>query len=300
MTSKENTTRGEEAWMTYKFIAVNIDGALLRSNSKLSKSTRQSMEYLTKKGVEIALVTSRPYLSAQKIAKSLKLEGYLIAHDGAYVSEVKKKKLMSRELPEQTVMEMMEALERYQCRIHLMYETHAVTSKEKQKNHLIAKMTLGATDQLYYPLTYVDSLYNYAMEEGQGPLTMQIQFESSIQRKQALDLLNEKTEDVRIKRIGKDRLSVVSAEVSKAKALQWLCHRKGISNDELITIGAFEEDIEMMQMAGLGVAMGNAPKPLKDKADWITRSVDEDGVSYMIHEVFRKQLRINLDRHSLK
>ncbi|MBM0064105.1 Cof-type HAD-IIB family hydrolase [Alkalicoccobacillus gibsonii] len=286
--------------MTYTFLAVNIDGALLRSNSKLSKSTRQSMDYLTKKGVDIALVTSRPYLSAQKIAKSLKIDGYLIAHDGAYVSETKKKKLMSKEIPEASVMNMMEALERFRCRTHLMYETHAVTSKEKQKNQLIAKMTLGATDQLYYPLTYVDSLYNYVMDEGQGPLTMQIQFESSIQRKQALDLLTEQNEDVRVKRLGKDRLSIVSSDVSKAKALQWLCHRKGVSNEELITIGAFEEDIEMMQMAGLGVAMGNAPKPLKDKANWITRSVDEDGVSYMIHEVFRKQLRINLDRHSLK
>ncbi|TSB45801.1 Cof-type HAD-IIB family hydrolase [Alkalicoccobacillus porphyridii] len=283
--------------MTYRFLAVNIDGALLRSNSKLSKSTRQSMEYLTKKGVEIALVTSRPYLSAQKIAKSLKLEGCLIAHDGAYISEVKKQKLMSRELAEDIVMQCIEALERFQCRIHLMYETHAVTSKEKQRNNLIAKMTLGATDQLYYPLTYVDSLYNYVMDEATGPLTMQIQFESSIQRKQALDMLEEQLDHVRIKRIGKDRLSLVSADVSKAKALQWLCQRKGIQNDELITIGAFEEDLEMMQMAGLGVAMGNAPKPLKDKADWITRSVDEDGLSYMIHEVFRKQLRIN---HSLK
>ncbi|MFK3938610.1 Cof-type HAD-IIB family hydrolase [Alkalihalobacillus sp. NPDC078783] len=286
--------------MTYTFLAVNIDGALLRSNSKLSKSTRQSMEYLTKKGVDIALVTSRPYLSAQKIAKSLKIDGYLIAHDGAYVSETKKKKLMSKEIPEASVMNMMEGLERFRCRTHLMYETHAVTSKEKQKNQLIAKMTLGTTDQLYYPLTYVDSLYNYVMDEGQGPLTMQIQFESSIQRKQALDLLTEQNDDVLVKRLGKDRLSIVSSDVSKAKALQWLCHRKGVSNEELITIGAFEEDIEMMQMAGLGVAMGNAPKPLKDKANWITRSVDEDGVSYMIHEVFRKQLRINLDRHSLK
>lgn len=283
--------------MTYRFLAVNIDGALLRSNSKLSKSTRQSMEYLTKKGVDIALVTSRPYLSAQKIAKSLKLDGCLIAHDGAYISEVKKQKLLSREVAESTVMQTIEVMERFQCRIHLMYETHAVTSKEKQRNNLIAKMTLGASDQLYYPLTYVDSLYDYVMEEGKGPLTLQIQFETSIQRKQALDTLEDKLDQIRIKRVGKDRLSLVSADVSKAKALQWLCQRKGIQNEELITIGAFEEDLEMMQMAGLGVAMGNAPKPLKDKADWITRSVDEDGLSYMIHEVFRKQLRIN---HSLK
>ena len=47
----------------------------------------------------------------------------------------------------------------------------------------------------------------------------------------------------------------------------------------------------MLELAGLGVAMGNAPNDVKRKADWVTRSHDEQGVAYMIKEYFRMQQR---------
>jgi hydroxymethylpyrimidine pyrophosphatase-like HAD family hydrolase len=65
-----------------------------------------------------------------------------------------------------------------------------------------------------------------------------------------------------------------------------------IAPQEMVVIGDTMEDLPIIEVAGLGVAMGNAPKEVKQAADWITRTNDESGVAYMIKEHFRKQQRI--------
>ncbi len=60
---------------------------------------------------------------------------------------------------------------------------------------------------------------------------------------------------------------------------------------DTIAFGDGLNDREMISFVGTGVAMGNAPHSVKRKADWVTRSHDEQGVAYMIKEYFRMQQR---------
>lgn len=73
--------------MSKQLLALNIDGALLRSNGKIHQATKDAIEYVKKKGIYVTLVTNRHFRSAQKIAKSLKLDAKLITHSGAYIAE---------------------------------------------------------------------------------------------------------------------------------------------------------------------------------------------------------------------
>jgi hydroxymethylpyrimidine pyrophosphatase-like HAD family hydrolase len=75
----------------------------------------------------------------------------------------------------------------------------------------------------------------------------------------------------------------------------------GLSMEEVVAIGHQEDDLPMIELAGLGVAMGNSSNELKRKADWVTRSNDEQGVAYMIKEYFRMQHRKGfLDKFHMK
>lgn len=75
----------------------------------------------------------------------------------------------------------------------------------------------------------------------------------------------------------------VNAEgVTKAAALQEVCTLLGTTVQHMIAMGDSLNDIAMIRLAGMGVAMGNAQPAVKEVADFVTRSNDEDGVAYAI------------------
>jgi len=76
-----------------------------------------------------------------------------------------------------------------------------------------------------------------------------------------------------------NNFEVVNYEVSKGNALKFLSEKLNIKREEIMAIGDNENDYSMIEFAGLGVAMGNAEIGIKEIADFITSSNDENGVA---------------------
>lgn len=74
-------------------------------------------------------------------------------------------------------------------------------------------------------------------------------------------------------------LDLAPEGVSKASGLELLCARLGIAPGDVLAVGDGHNDLEMVSWAGRGVAMGHAPQALKDVADHVTGSIDEDGLA---------------------
>ncbi|MBU8905432.1 Cof-type HAD-IIB family hydrolase [Desertibacillus haloalkaliphilus] len=280
--------------MTYRLLALNIDGTLLRSNSRISRQTKDAIEYAKQKGAVVTLATERPFPSAKKIAKSLKIDHELITHDGAFIASDIEDPVYERRLHEDKAFHIVELLENYHCHIRLLHESFSVGNKVRQKNQLIAKMTIGLGDPVFYPLSFVDSLSEHLLQEPIAPPKIKAQFMNEDDRERAIEELEREVPNIRITRATDDHIEIVPEGVSKARGLQILGNRLGISLNEMVAIGVGENDVDMITQAGLGVAMGNAPENVKQSADWITRSNNQNGVSYMVREVFRKQLRVKL------
>ena len=77
-------------------------------------------------------------------------------------------------------------------------------------------------------------------------------------------------------------LEIMPRNVDKAQSLQKLLNSIGLTADEMICCGDGYNDLSMIEYAGLGVAMENAQPVLKETADFITRSNDEDGILHVI------------------
>ncbi|MEG2233540.1 MAG: HAD family hydrolase [Oscillospiraceae bacterium] len=75
-------------------------------------------------------------------------------------------------------------------------------------------------------------------------------------------------------------------EINKATGIAKLLDLIDIKSSELVAIGDGENDIEMLQMAGMGVAMGNSSKHVKSCADMVAKSVDEDGAALAMEQLF--------------
>jgi Cof subfamily protein (haloacid dehalogenase superfamily) len=84
-------------------------------------------------------------------------------------------------------------------------------------------------------------------------------------------------------------LEFTHRDATKGKALEYLAVAKGIVKEDIIAIGDSFNDISMIQYAGLGVAMGNAPAEVKEYADYVTGTNDEDGVAQVIDKFVLKR-----------
>lgn len=275
----------------YRLLALNIDGTILRSNSRLSRETKEAIDFAKKKGIYVTLATGRPFIAAKKIAKALKLDGHIITHDGAFIGTDEENPLFDKRISEDQTFQISEVLENYHCHVRLLNESFAIANKVKQKNQLIAKMTIKIGDPLFYPISFYDSICDYLLEEPLATPKIQVQFFDEDEKQSALEELN-KVSGISITHKNDHRLEIFSEGVSKARALHHLGMELGISLNEMVAIGATEDDIEMISEVGLGVAMGNAPKNVKEAASWITRSNNMNGVGYTVKEVFRKQLKL--------
>lgn len=280
--------------MVYRMLAVDIDGTLLHSNNRLNRRTKDAIAFVKSKDVYVTLVTERHFHSAKKIAKALKLDTALVTQNGAFIASSIDKPLYEKRLDPETVNQVVEMLEAYDCHVRVAHERFSIGNRVHQKNELVAKMTIGMGDPLFYPVTFVDSLGEYLLDNAIAPTKMDVHFFDPKEQSEAIRSLREKYPELEVSRSEEDECEIVASGVTKAKGLDRLARSLGFSQEEIVAVGDSFADREMIACAGLGVAMKNAPAEVRKAADWVTRSNDQNGVSYMVREVFRKQLRMQI------
>ncbi|RBP92334.1 hypothetical protein DFO70_107268 [Cytobacillus firmus] len=275
--------------MIYRMLALNIDGTLLQSNGRLHKSTKDAIEYVQQKGIYVTLVTSRSFPSAKKAAKALKINSLLVTHRGAYIAATQEKPIFVKRIQEDETFEIVRLLEGFTCQIRLVHEKYSLANKTKLNTNMLAKTVFTTGDPIFYSQQFVDSLSDTILDEPVTPPKIEVYFEDKGDLEDAQAAIRGMFENVEVIKLSDLRMDIVPAGVSKLNGLLYLCEHLGISRNQMVVIGDSEDDLEMIEAAGLGVAMGNAPAEVKKAADWLTRSNDQNGVSYMVKEHFRKQ-----------
>lgn len=283
--------------MIYRLLALNVDGTTLQSNGKLHKSTRDAIEYVQQKGVYVTLITSRSFASAKKVAKALKINSHIITHLGSFISaDMRTGPLLAKRIPEDVTFQLARFLEGFPCQIRLVHEKFSLANKYKLNHNLLAKTVFTSGDPIFYSQQFTDSISETLANEPISPPKIEVYFEFAEDLKDARQAIKGMFSEVSLSKLNDYRLDVLPEGVSKLTGLLHLGDHLGIPLKEMVAIGDGEDDIEMIKASGLGVAMGNASSEVKKAADWVTRSNDQHGVSYMIKEHFRKQQPIDFLR----
>ncbi|TDQ35402.1 Cof-type HAD-IIB family hydrolase [Aureibacillus halotolerans] len=276
--------------MVYRLLALNVDGTLLKSNGRLTKQTKEAVQYVRDKGVHVTLVTNRHFLSARKVAKALKIPEDLITHGGAYVSKDTEFPVVNRRLNSDIIFGVVQILETFKCSIRLMHEKYAIGNSHPSKPQLVSKTVFGLGDPVMYPIQFVESLGDHVRDHPLDCPKVDCHFYDDHVLEKAEDYIASAFPELTIIKEGKHHLSILPSGVNKAYGLQQLARMLEVPAAEIVAIGDDASDMGMIRFAGVGVSMGNAPFEVKKASDWITRSNDENGVAYMIKELFRKQL----------
>ena len=278
--------------MRFQLLALNIDGTLLQKNGSISRATRDAVLYALEKDVYVTLVTNRNFPSAQKVAKTLKLsDALLITHSGALIARDMDEPYIQRKISEIDTYRIVQALEFYACNVRILHERFSYGNRKKLDVGEIANEIFSKGDPVFYPIQFFDSLTEQLRDEPVSAPKIDVYFDDWNELLQAEKVIRETFDAVDLIRVSKNKLEVVPKPVSKLWGLVQLGRLLHIPLSQMVYVEDNWDDRAVIETVGCGVAMWNAAKEIKEVADWVTRFNDENGVAYLVREIFRKQQR---------
>lgn len=257
--------------LNYKLIALDVDGTLLDDHHHLSDQTIRTVRQVHEQGATIVLCTGRGPGNAIPIMEALGLEGTVITHNGAATVTTS-----DRSIVHQYPFELDElAYFIHYCREHRIH--YDVSSPL----HLHVDYELqDAVKQLYTTFkispVYLENLST--LPERPVKFTAYSPNKEQLDRVQADWMNANSSSSLLVLRSGDQFIDVMHAEASKGNALRELAKSLGIDRSQVLAMGNYYNDVDMIQFAGWGIAMDNSPDDVKRLADEVTVSNNEGGV----------------------
>jgi hydroxymethylpyrimidine pyrophosphatase-like HAD family hydrolase len=263
-------------------LALDVDGTLLDSAGALRPRVRAAVRAAADAGCTVALATGRRYSSAVDVAVALGLDAPLILHNGAVVQRARSGAIVTASpLGLGAAHAVAAAVGAAGCQViafPLPSGGDVVLAGPAELDGELAALYLAECGTLVQrrPL---DDLF-----DGVGPLTLVAM--DAEHRLDGLAAALAGRADCRLTRNtfplwGRKFhvLDVLAPGCSKAAALVALAERLGVPLAETVAVGDHWNDAEMLAVAGLGIAMGNAPPGVQAQADRVTGTCDDDGLA---------------------
>ena len=270
--------------MTIRLIALDLDGTLLTSGKAISPGDRAAVEAAIEKGVLVVPVTGRPAQGVPREVLDLPGVRYVISSNGATIRDVVTgETLLETHLEAETALAVLAASD------------HVTMIREAFREGV------GYLSQADYDILcdrYEGAMLQYVLDTRQVlPGTVADFLRADPRPIEELFFL---TESEAVKLDLQETLSalpgsgfadpfprdleVMAGGIDKGEGLLFLLDRLGIDPAEVMAIGDGGSDLPMLRLAGVGVAMGNSTQAVKDGADWVTSSCDENGVARAIEK----------------
>ncbi|MED5020652.1 Cof-type HAD-IIB family hydrolase [Paenibacillus chibensis] len=259
----------------YKLIAIDIDDTLINDDKEVTPATQQALEQAVAKDVVVTLATGRAYASAQAIARQTGLNVPIITYQGSLIKNLMDEKVLyERYVPKDAARKLFEYCIAHDLHLQVYIDDKLYAREENQK--LIDYCNLNRTP--YYIEPDLEKLI-----EQKTPKMLIIDDPDYLDTLIPVfrELLGS---EVHITKSKPHFLEIMHHEGTKGDALTFLAKHFGVDMSETMAIGDSWNDHEMLEAAGLGVAMGNAIQGLKDIADFVTLSNNEDGVKAAIDQ----------------
>ncbi|MDF2926964.1 MAG: family hydrolase [Paenibacillaceae bacterium] len=259
----------------YKLIAIDLDDTLLNDQLDITEGTRASLAAAIEQGVVITVATGRMYASAKKIADKLGLEVPLITYQGALVKHAKDGTVLyERNVPPEVVTYVFDYASRHGLHLQAYHNDTLIAKEENER--LIAYSKLN---NMPYE---IEPEFDKLAEKSAPKLLM---IDEPERLDQVLVELKAAVGDrAHITKSKPHFLEIMHLEGTKGHALAHLAEHYGVRQEETIGIGDSWNDRELIVQAGLGVAMENAVDSLKEVADYITKSNNDEGVRHVIEK----------------
>lgn len=278
---------------TIKLIALDLDNTLLLPDKTLSHRNKCILQTLHHHHIKIVLTTGRPLPNTKPILDQLNFtekDDYVILFNGGLIKNLSNNNiLLNKYFSIKNIQHILLILKSLSLPIDLVTQNHVYSIKEYGQSaysQLISRSLPYSQINLSVLNTHTNFQFNKFVVCATSEQLSHLEKILSNS-----PLTNNQFNFVRSRRI---LLEFVPKNVNKALALNALLEHLSLTPDNLMAFGDEENDIEMIKLARIGVAMGNAIPKVKAAADFQTLDNVHDGVSEFLESYFRN---ITLDQH---
>ena len=264
----------------YQWLVLDMDGTLLDNKKRLLPSTYNALMAVQREGVKLVIATGRPTFGCMSVVEQLELQkydGYLFSYNGGKVTSCQTGQVHARRtIPLDLLPSIYRIAKEYQLPL-LTYRRNEIVAECDDNQWLL--WTSEVNHQM--PIRVVPSLLEAVTRE---PFMYTIIGEEAELQKVESHLQTLYPSELGFRISDQHYLDIVPKEVDKGSALQFLLKDQEASSETVIAVGDSYNDMSMLAVAGLGVAMSNAPEAVKRVADYITKSNDEDGIYHLVNK----------------
>lgn len=273
--------------MNLKAIILDIDGTLVNSQKKISERTKKALLLAQEKGIKLILASGRPIRGMMNVMHELEMDkhhGLVVAYNGASVMDCESKEIVfNKAMTPEEAQSVLNHVKNFDvipmvAKDETMYVNNVYNGMLMYKNNLINI------------IEYESRGGNYLLCE-KSDLAAFVDFPlNKILLAGDPDYLKENYSKISEPFKGKLSSMFTAAfyyeftaqGIDKANALNEVLVPMGIKPEDTISFGDGQNDLSIINFAGIGVAMGNAVEELKNAADEITLSNDEDGIAHVL------------------
>lgn len=266
----------------YKAVFLDMDGTLLRSDHSVSEETIQTIRLLAQKDVSVILVSARPINAVLPTFRRIGLPetAPIISLNGSYIVE-NGEPIFQAMIDLATTARVTEEVRPFKATIAYYLQREWFSEvKDAWTDHEQKIMDVPVE---------VGPIVGLLKDWGArhlGPNKMMVMSEPDNIAQLQKHLRSIYNGQLNIYPSKATYLEVMDTRGSKSNAVKFVSERLGIAREEVIAMGDNYNDVEMIQFAGMGVAMGNAPDDIKATADYITDTNNNDGVRKAMEKFF--------------
>jgi Cof subfamily protein (haloacid dehalogenase superfamily) len=258
-----------------KLIASDLDGTLLDSAGKMPERNFSAIREAMSRGVAVTVSTGRMFRSAMRFAEPLGIKIPLICYNGAMLRHPNGEILWHKHLELEMAKKLLKLFRELGVYVQSYVDDELLIRDPNKEEYLEYRRLFGVTgkvvgDGLYHPDAAPTKLLAITGTAGEA-------------QDIASDLRERFGAELYVTRSNCNFVEAMNPEANKAKGLAKLAEIIGVNMEEVLAIGDGENDVEMVTCAGIGVAVSNGAKKIRDAADYVAPSNDENGVSWAVN-----------------
>ena len=263
----------------YKLVAIDMDGTLLREDKTISERTKKAIQSAREKDVTVVLATGRPIEGVSRYLEELNMytdKDYVLSYNGALVQKTLSKEVIGKvALTGEDLHYLKKLSDELNVNIHAFSESKGlITPKNSKYTEVEASINNINIHEINFDTISKDEVI----------VKIMMIDEPEILGPAIENLPKEVFEKYTVVRSTPYFLEFLNKEVNKGVGVEMLAKHLGIKQEEVITFGDAGNDLHMIEYAGLGVAMANAFDEVKEAANYITDSNENDGVAKAIEK----------------
>lgn len=271
-----------EADYDIRMIALDMDGTLLKDDKTISEYTNTILKKAIEKGICILPATGRVMRGIPDCIRQMPGVRYGICSNGASVLNLETgEELYSCRISNEDAIKMVDIMEKYNTIYDAYIEGQGYVDERFYQNLDHYKLEPMIKQMYYRTRKPIDSLKTYLLESGSQVEKFNMFFSEPDLRIKVLDELKKVT-FINVTSSLYNNIEINALDCNKGTALLGFAEKMGLTKEQVMACGDGSNDYEMILMSGLGVAMENGLDMVKEAADYITVSNEEDGVAKAI------------------